>query len=226
LVIVDAIREEDLITIGAACAEHPLVTGGSGIAMGLPRKFIRAGAARGCIPQVPAVPGPEAILAGSCSGRTREQIEHHARLHPTLGLDVDGIVEDRLKPEDAVAFLRENEGLAPLAFTSADPSTVGKIQARHGASRVSAAIDGFFGKVAQQLVAHGVCRLIVAGGETSGAVVSALELGPLTIGREIDPGVPVLISEDSPKMALALKSGNFGAVDFFNKALATMEATA
>lgn len=224
LVIVDAIGDADLITIATACAGQPLITGGSGIALGLPRNFIHIGAARGSAPQASAVSGPEAILAGSCSGRTREQVEHHARLHPTLALDVGAIVEERLKPEEAVFFLRENEGRAPLAFTSADPATVVEIQARYGAARASAAIDGFFGKVARQLVAGGVRRLIVAGGETSGAVVSALELGPLAIGREIDPGVPVLLSKAGPRMALALKSGNFGAVDFFDKALARMEA--
>jgi len=226
LVIADAIRDEDLLTLGEACADHPLVTGGSGIALGLPRNFIRAGVARGHAPQAAAISGPEAILAGSCSGRTREQIDHHAKLHPTLALDVDAIMEDRLGVEDVATFLVENVGQAPLIFTSADPAVVRKIQARHGSARVSAAIDDFFGKIALQLVERGIRRLIVAGGETSGAVISALALGPLTIGREIDPGVPILISAADPQIAIALKSGNFGAVDFFSKALKMMETTA
>lgn len=224
LVIVDAVQNQDLATIGKACAGHPLVTGGSGIAMGLPRNFILSGMAQGSVPQASAVTGPEAILAGSCSGTTREQVEHHARHHPARALDVDAIVESQLDPSDVVAFLRENEGRAPLVFTSADPAAVKQTQMRHGATRVSAAIDGFFGTVAQQLVASGVRRLIVAGGETSGAVVSALGLGPLAIGQEIDPGVPILISTGNTRMALALKSGNFGGVDFFDKTLAMMEA--
>ncbi|MGV6872084.1 3-oxo-tetronate kinase [Pseudochelatococcus sp. B33] len=223
LVIVDAIRDEDLVTIGAACAGRPLVTGGSGIAMGLPRNFIRSGAAQGSTPQASAVPGPEAILAGSCSGKTLEQVERHAHLHPVRALDVHAIIENRLNPSDIVAFLRQNEGRAPLVFTSAKPAAVRQTQAQHGAARVSAAIDGFFATVAQRLVADGVRRLVVAGGETSGAVVSALGLGPLAIAREIDPGVPILISTGNPRMALALKSGNFGDVDFFDKALAMME---
>jgi uncharacterized protein YgbK (DUF1537 family) len=226
LVVADAVRDADLITIGEACAEHPLITGGSGIALGLPRNFIRAGLAQGSVPQTSSIAGPEAILAGSCSGKTREQIDHHAKHHPTLALDVDAIVEERLLVEDVVHFLRDNEGKAPLVFTSANPEAVGNIQARYGAARVSAAIDGFFGKVAQQLIKSGVRRLIVAGGETSGAVVSALELGPLAIGREIDPGVPVLTSGATSQIALALKSGNFGSSDFFIKTLAMMEGKA
>ena len=222
LVVVDALTEDDLIAVGRACADAPLLTGGSGIALGLPGNFIAAGLAKGALPRVAGVTGSEAVLAGSCSGATRGQIEHHKRNHPVLAIDVDKVMRGASGADDIVSFVLANAGKAPLAYSSATPEDVKALQDRYGRDKVAHALDGLFADAARGLVAKGIRRLVVAGGETSGAVVSALDLGALTVGPEIDPGVPVLVAEGKDPMALALKSGNFGAPDFFAKALARL----
>lgn len=222
LVIVDALTEDDLVAIGRAAAAAPLLTGGSGIALGLPGNFIAAGLAKGARPQVTGVSGPEAVLAGSCSGATRGQIEHHKSRHPVLAIDVDKVMRGISGADDIVAFVLANPGKAPLVYSSGTPDEVKTLQDRHGREKVAHALDRLFADAARGLVAKGVRRLVVAGGETSGAVVSALDLGALTVGPEIDPGVPVLVADGKAPLALALKSGNFGAPDFFAKALARL----
>lgn len=219
LVIVDAITDNDLVAIGRAAAGDRLVTGGSGIAIGLAANFIHEGLAAGTGASVAGVDGPEAILAGSCSGATREQVEIHRKNHPTLAIDVAGVMAGSVTTAELTSFLRANEGRAPLVYSSGTPEEVQTVQARFGREAVAGALDDLFAKTAQELVKAGVRRLVVAGGETSGAVVSALDLGALTIGPEIDPGVPVLLSGGASPVALALKSGNFGRPDFFVKAL-------
>ncbi|MBP0495484.1 3-oxo-tetronate kinase [Roseomonas indoligenes] len=226
LVIVDAVENDDLSTIGRALDGAPLVTGGSGIARGLPHNFIARGEARGGTAAAAAVQGPEAILAGSCSRATRGQIAHHAAGHPALMVDADDVMAGRTGLEDLVSFVLENEGRAPLIYSSADPAVVAAAQQRYGRNEVAEALEGLFGRLARRLIDAGLRRLVVAGGETSGAVVSALDLGALAVGQEIDPGVPVLVSQGTPAIGLALKSGNFGSVDFFEKALARLAGTA
>ncbi|WP_182084377.1 3-oxo-tetronate kinase [Aureimonas sp. ME7] len=221
LVVVDATSDDDLVTIGTACADAPLLTGGSGIAIGLPANFIRAGLASGSGSGAVAVDGPEAILAGSCSGATRGQIDRHAASHPVLAIDVDAVMRDATTARDIVSFVRSNEGRAPLAYSSGTPDEVRRLQERYGRDAVAHKLDALFADTARMLVEGGVRRLVVAGGETSGAVVSALNLDALRIGSEIDPGVPVLATENG-SLALVLKSGNFGAPDFFEKALGSL----
>ena len=222
LVIVDAISDADLLTIGDAVADAPLLTGGSGIALGLSRNFIRKGQARGAGSSFAPVNGPEAILAGSCSRATLAQIAHHAKRHPTFNIDVGGVMDGRVTVNMLLAFLETCAGKAPLVFSSGTPEEVAALQARHGREAVAHALDSLFAETAVALVERGVRRLVVAGGETSGAVVSALGLDALAIGPEIDPGVPALATTSGKPLALALKSGNFGAVDFFGKALAAL----
>lgn len=219
LAVVDAIDDGDLMAIGRAVAGARLVTGGSGIALGLARNF--PGAGQGDVAQDLVNDAPGAILAGSCSGMTRRQIEAHRRTHPVLEIDVEAVMQDRLGAGEVAAFLLDRLGTAPLAFSSGDPAQVAAMQARHGREAVAARLDALFGDVARRLVAAGVGRMVVAGGETSGAVVSALGIGALGIGPEIAPGVPVLTSADG--LSLALKSGNFGDEDFFVRALDVMK---
>lgn len=219
--IVDAIADEDLVALGEACADAPLLTGGSGIALGLPRNLIRAGLASGRASGFQGVNGPAAILAGSCSRATLEQIVTHVREHPSLAVDVEAVMDGTLEADDLVAFVMSYPDAAPLVFSSAPPATVAALQERHGRDAVAERLDELFGETARRLVAHGITRLVVAGGETSGAVVSALGLESVVLGPEIDPGVPALADLNLP-LALALKSGNFGAPDFFAKALRVM----
>ena len=222
LVIVDAISDADLLTIGDAVADAPLLTGGSGIALGLSRNFIRKGQAKGAGSAFSRVNGPEAILAGSCSRATLGQIARHAKSHPTFNVDVGGVMSGAVGVNQLMAFLQTCEGRAPLVFSSSAPEEVARLQQRYGRDAVAHKLDALFAETAKALVSNGVRRLVVAGGETSGAVVSALGLDALAIGPEIDPGVPALSTTSGPPLALALKSGNFGAEDFFEKALATL----
>ena len=224
LVIVDAISDDDLLAIGEACAEAPLLTGGSGIALGLPRNFISQGLATGKGSAFQGFDGPEAILAGSCSRATLAQIETHRQGHPVLQVEVEAVMEGAVTPEALAAFVHGHEGQAPLVYSSAPPEKVRALQEVHGREAIAAALDALFAETAARLVYDGVTRLVVAGGETSGAVVSALSLDALAIGPEIDPGVPALAAADGRPLALALKSGNFGAPDFFEKALRTLAA--
>ena len=219
LVIVDALSDADLITIGRACSDATLLTGGSGIALGLPANFLREGLATGGTSDFAGVDGPEAILAGSCSSATWQQIEVHAASHPSFNVCVDEVLAGRTGAAQVVDFIRAHPGQAPLVYSSGSPEDVAGSQQRHGREHVAQALEQLFAASARRLVESGIRRLVVAGGETSGAVVSALDLDALTIGPEIDPGVPVLFTHGQRPLALALKSGNFGAPDFFDKAL-------
>ena len=226
LVIVDAVSDDDLLAIGEACFDEPLLTGGSGIALGLPGNFIRAGLVSGSGTAFHGVEGPEAVLAGSCSKATLEQVIVHAHDHPTLAVDVSEVMSGALTPDILAAYVRDHQGQAPLVFSSAPPEAVARLQQHYGREAVAHALDDLFARTARRLVDAGVRRLVVAGGETAGAVVSALGLDAVAIGPEIDPGVPALIAADGRPLALALKSGNFGAPDFFAKALRTLQGTA
>lgn len=222
LVVADAATDDDLVTLGRACRGARLVTGGSGIALGLPQNFIDAGEASGRKAPFRGVDGPEAVLAGSCSSATRGQIRRHKEAHPHLALDVDAVMAGAFGVGDVVAFLRAHQGRAPLVYSSDDPEAVAQAQGRHGREALAARLDGLFAETARELVAGGTRRIVVAGGETSGAVAQALGFESLKIGPEIDPGVPIL-TDERETVAVALKSGNFGGPDFFEKALGALK---
>lgn len=210
-IVVDAIRDADLRDIGAAANGLPLITGGSGVALGLPANF-------GCIPQAPGWQGQTGkalALSGSCSLATRAQVAFHANTHSTFELQVKDVIDSTVSPETALAWALEQDGL-PLIYSSADPKVVSAVQDEFGREVAASAIEGFFAQLARLAVSQGVTQLITAGGETSGAVVEGLGLNELQIGPEIDPGVPALRAR--PDLVVALKSGNFGAEDFFTKA--------
>ena len=213
LVIADAISEADLVALGHAADGAPLITGGSGIAMGLPDNF-RAAGQLAAPPDWRGVAGPVAALSGSCSAATREQVAAHAAEHPAREVTAEEVTSGAVTGAALADWLLSQPGV-PLAYSSADPETVAAAQARHGAAALAAAIEALFADTARALRDRGVARLIVAGGETSGAVVEGLGLGALEIGPEIDPGVPAMRAGD---LALALKSGNFGGRDFFARA--------
>jgi 3-dehydrotetronate 4-kinase len=219
--IADATNERHLIDLGTAADDLALITGGSGIAMGLPANFRRAGLLAGPrqADRLPPVRGHAAVLAGSCSAATLEQIERFAASGPVLALDPLALVQDAAEVERAIAWAEERLGEAPLLIrSSAPPEEVARVQQAAGRERVGAAIEAAMARIARALVERGVRRLVVAGGETSGAVVAALKVRALRIGSPIDPGVPWTVSLDEPHLALALKSGNFGAPEFFRKA--------
>ena len=223
--IADAVSDRHLLALGAAAADLALVTGGSGIAMGLPENFRRQGllAAGAPADRLPPTPGLAAILAGSCSAATLGQIERHraaGRDRRSCSIR-SGLPTAATTSARALAFAKEHLAEGPvLISSSAPPEEVAKVQERLGRERAGAAIEAAMAAIAQGLVAPGVRRLVVAGGETAGAVVAALGVKGLRIGPAIDPGVPWTTSLGEPPLALALKSGNFGAPDFFIKAFA------
>ncbi|MFM7418254.1 MAG: 3-oxo-tetronate kinase [Alphaproteobacteria bacterium] len=219
--IVDAVTDQHLLAIGEAAAQHALITGGSGVAMGLPENFRRAGLlpARGDAASLPPMQGMAAVVAGSCSRATLGQIGL-ARDHvPVLELDA------LATPDAAALTVQALDWVAgklaadrPVVIAaSAPPEKVAALQAKLGRDAAGALIEAAMAAIAEGLVARGVGRLVVAGGETSGAVVQRLDVTALRIGPEIDPGVPWTFAEPRG-LHLALKSGNFGARDFFLKA--------
>lgn len=218
-VVVDAVADTDLGIIGEAIGDDTLVTGGSGVALGLPAAYRR----RGLMPHkagadvLPRIDGAPAVLAGSCSAATLGQIA--AFKGPHLALDTDAICRGEDVAGKALAWAREKLGTAPILLSASDtPDAVKALQAKYGIEKSSLAIEKTMAALARGLVEAGVGRLVVAGGETSGAVVSALDVTALRIGPEIDPGVPWTASVGARPILLALKSGNFGAPDFFTKA--------
>ncbi len=222
--VVDALTNHDLETIGAAAASHRLITGGSGAALGLAANFRREGLlGPPGDASLPEAEGTGAVLAGSCSQATRAQIACWQRDYPHFKLDADRIAAGDAVVDEALAWADEIAGQSVLIYSSAEPGEVSAIQKRYGREQAAAMIEDATGRIATGLVAQGARRLIVAGGETSGAVVSALGITGLKIGPEIDPGVPWMETLNEPRIALALKSGNFGSEDFFFKALAMLQ---
>lgn len=220
--IVDSLTEEDLRAAGAAAAGHALVAGASGMAIGLPENFRRAGLLpeRAAPAGIAAPPGSAAILAGSCSVATREQLALAlASEMPARRLDPLRLADGTETRETIAGWIAARERGRPLlVYASADEATVADVQSRLGRERSAALVEAALADAAEALVATGVTRLIVAGGETAGAVVRRLGVTTLEIGPEIDPGVPWTLSLGDRPLALALKSGNFGAPDFFLKA--------
>jgi uncharacterized protein YgbK (DUF1537 family) len=221
LAIVDALTDADLTAVGEACTDLKLITGGSGLALGLPENFRRAGLLRRkTAGALPAIEGHAVVLAGSCSAATLRQVEEMKRRCESFEIDPIELRSRDDVVERALQWARPRLGAQPLlVYSTAGPAAVEKTQAALGRERAGDLIEQAMGSIARGLVALGVRRLIVAGGETSGAVVSALGVHGLRIGAEIDPGVPWTVSLGDPALALALKSGNFGADDFFLKAL-------
>ncbi len=221
--IVDAISDADLLTIGAASADLALITGGSGVALGLPQDFRRQGLLEngGSNTHAPAPAGRAAILAGSCSAMTRQQVAAaKAAGLPSFQVDPLAIAAGALKPDDVVKWVISQDAgtKPPLVYSSADPADVAAVQEKLGRENAGQSVEHLLGAVAAKLADSGFTRFLVAGGETSGAVVAALGVEALRIGPEIDPGVPWTTPLTGRALALALKSGNFGAPDFFLKA--------
>ncbi|WP_211443362.1 3-oxo-tetronate kinase [Collimonas humicola] len=233
MAIVDALENQDLYAIGAACADLPLVTGGSGIALGLPANFVRAGllpAQQGAkAGALPGVPGWSAVLAGSASKATNGQVAAWMEKRPAFRLDPLALARGEAVVAQALAFAKQYLERQPvLIYATTTPEQVRQVQAELGVERAGLLIEQALADIAVALQAGGVRRFVIAGGETSGAVVKALGIRALRIGAQIDPGVPATASiaaEGSPALALALKSGNFGSTDFFEKALRQLGET-
>ncbi len=221
IAIVDALDDADLHAMGRAFASLPLLTAGSGVAIGLPGNFGLAPSADAA--ELPPSAGARAIVSGSCSAASNAQVAAFLARHPGRGFAVDPL---RVAAGDdvavqALAWAAPMLGEEPLlVYATAQPEAVKAVQAALGVEQAGTLIERTLARVAQGLVERGVARLVVAGGETSGACVQALGVKQLRIGAQIDPGVPwcqAFTGEGKP-LHLALKSGNFGSADFFDKA--------
>ena len=226
--IVDAVFERDLETTGQVALDHRLSVGASGFGLGLARALVASGrvkaAASTAVSDAP-VGGPAACLAGSCSQATLQQIAKAEAVLPVLHLDPEQIVAGKDEARRALAWAKERLKEGPvLIASSSTPDQVAALQARHGRDATGHAIEQAMADIAEGLVQSGVRRLVVAGGETSGAVVDRLGIPGFLVGAEIAAGVPVLraVGAKNGEMLLALKSGNFGGPEFFADALELM----
>ena len=226
--IVDAVFDRDLETIGAVALAHRLSVGASGIGLGLARALVASGRVKPDASSVSeaVVGGPAACLAGSCSQATLQQIARAEQIMPVLHLDPDRAVAGKDEARRALDWAGELLGKGPvLIASSSTPDQVATLQARHGRDVAGHAIEQAMADIAEGLVRSGVRRLVVAGGETSGAVVDRLGIPGFLVGAEIAAGVPVLraVGARGGEMLLALKSGNFGGPEFFSDALKLMQ---
>jgi 3-dehydrotetronate 4-kinase len=219
IAIADAIDNDDLVRLAHALKEEPLVTASSGLGTGL-------AAAWGFYPSsesshLPAAKGRKAILSGSCSLATNAQVRHFIRNGGEAFSLAPG--ESAIDAERALSWAHEcwkNDPSRPLLlYSTAEPHAVAATHAQLGAHAAGTLIENAFATIAQGLVAHGAGMLIVAGGETAGVCVRALNIRQLQIGPQIDPGVPWCYTGG---LHVALKSGNFGKEDFFTRAFSLL----
>jgi uncharacterized protein YgbK (DUF1537 family) len=223
-IVVDAVADADLFTIADACQDMPLLTGGSAIAMPLPGLYAQGQMTETEIQNQPrAVADKAIVLSGSSSAMTRQQVAHYAKTHPNLRLDPIYLAQNG--PTAAMAWLAEQDlTQAPLIYATAEPSEIAEVQTKLGRAKAGEIVEQALAALAVAARDLGAGRIVVAGGETSGAVTQALGVTRLDVGREIAPGVPWTFAQSSGKLiALALKSGNFGRPTFFDDALNALE---
>ncbi|MGR9396551.1 3-oxo-tetronate kinase (plasmid) [Rhizobium leguminosarum] len=228
-VIADAIFERDLETLGEVALKTPVSTGASGLGLGLARALVRSGRISSggatTADAIRPVGGLSAIVAGSCSKATLHQLDIAERSMPVLRLDPERLLAGPDEIAAAISWAGDRISAGPVVIAaSAAPETVSRLQSLYGREASGHAIETATSIIAAELVGRGVRRLVVAGGETSGAAVDRLAIPAFLIGPEIAPGVPVLrtVGNAQGDMLLALKSGNFGGEDFFTAALAMM----
>jgi 3-dehydrotetronate 4-kinase len=226
--IADAVFASDLETIGKVALDHRVSVGASGLGLGIARALVASGRVKSDTPNAVSeapVGGPAACLAGSCSQATLQQIAKAEQAMAVLHLDPDKVVTGKAEAQRALAWAKERLAKGPvLIASSSTPDQVAALQAQHGRDAAGHAIEQAMADIAEGLIQSGVRRLVVAGGETSGAVVDRLGIPGFLVGAEIAAGVPVLraVGAKGGEMLLALKSGNFGGPEFFSDALKLM----
>jgi uncharacterized protein YgbK (DUF1537 family) len=226
IAIVDAVSNDDLLRLGPAIAKMPLVTAGSGVAIGLPANFGLAPSSQASA--LPAAAGLRAVVSGSCSLATNRQVLDFIQgggaalaidpLRIAAGIDVAAETLEWATP------LVDKQPV--LVYSTAEAGAVKSVQGRLGVEEAGAMVERTIAAIARGLVERGVRQLVVAGGETSGACVQALGIAQMQIGPQIDPGVPWCHARtdvaEGTSVHIALKSGNFGGDDFFTKAFTVL----
>ncbi|BCQ38665.1 MULTISPECIES: 3-oxo-tetronate kinase [Erwinia] len=220
-VVLDALNEQHLLTQGEALRDRRLVTGGSGLAIGLARQWASAGHDSARAQAAGAPQGQRAVvLSGSCSTMTNRQVARYRQQAAAAAIDVERALHERDRYASELCdwvVQHESDALAPLLFATSDPETLQRIQQQYGAAHSSEAVEQLFAAVVRELQQRGWQRFIVAGGETSGVVAQTLGIDAFHIGPVISPGVPWVRALGQP-VSLALKSGNFGDENFFARA--------
>ena len=215
--VVDTLTEQHLLDIATATLHLPLVTGGSGLAIGLARQ-LGSGDLQGAREAGWPRGSRAVVLSGSCSEMTNRQVARYRQHAPALALDVARCLEDADYPAELAQWvLAQPLAPAPLVYATTSPGELARIQESHGQQAASDAVEHCFARLAQLLQGTGVDGFIIAGGETSSRITQALGVKAFHIGPQIAPGVPWVRAIDAP-LSLALKSGNFGDEDFFDKA--------
>ncbi|PVZ82860.1 hypothetical protein C9426_28480 [Serratia sp. S1B] len=220
-VVLDTLNEQHLLTQGEALRTMKLVTGGSGLAIGIARQLAKPGQDKATSTGAPL--GAKAVvLSGSCSTMTNKQVAHYRQQAQSQEIDVSRCINVRERNAYAEALSNwveqhAKESLAPLLFATAEPAKLQQIQQQYGTEAASLAVEALFAEVVKHLQQRGFSRFIVAGGETSGVVTQALGIRGFHIGPCISPGVPWVRAIGQP-ISLALKSGNFGDENFFARA--------
>jgi uncharacterized protein YgbK (DUF1537 family) len=218
--VVDAVSESQLNAIGQAVKDLKLITGGSGLSINLAANFELPSLSEKTAARLPKIPGNGVILSGSCSVRTQEQVAQAEKLFPSFYLDPFQLQKEPEWVEEAIQWALTQIPKSPvLIYTTGPPEKVQEIQKALGEDQAGEIIESALTMVAQALAKTGVRKFVIAGGETSGAIVKALGMSKMQIGPEIAPGVPWCVGLGEPPVLLALKSGNFGSVDFFQEAL-------
>ena len=215
IAIVDAISNDDLMRLGPALKGMPLVTAGSGVAIGLPQNFGMTPSAQAGI--LPKASGMQAVVSGSCSPATNAQVQAFiATGRPALAIDPLRMANGIDVTAEALAWAAPLlQAGSVLVYSTAESAAIKAVQRKLGVEEAGILVEGTLAAIAKGLVALGVRQLIVAGGETSGACVQALSITQMQIGPQIAPGVPWCFASG---IHITLKSGNFGANDFFTDA--------
>jgi 3-dehydrotetronate 4-kinase len=245
IAVVDALSNQDLMVLGRALKEMPLVTAGSGVAISLPQNFglgpsgSTRGSTRGSsATQLPRPEGLQAIVSGSCSMATNRQVADFVKRGlPALAIDpmaIDPMAIDSAREADTDYVDKVLRWVAPklavgpvLIYSTASPESIKAVQSKLGVEPASHLVEETLAKITKGLLALGVRQLVIAGGETSGACVQALQIKQLQIGAQIDPGVPWCFTRppslSGEGLHVTLKSGNFGTDDFFSKAFGVLK---
>ncbi|CAN7472334.1 four-carbon acid sugar kinase family protein [Caballeronia sp. LjRoot29] len=228
MAIADAVSDADLYVLGEACADLKLITGGSGIALGLPHNFRAANLLTQAdhASDLPKIEGKSVVLAGSASKATNEQVAEWRASKPSFRIDPLALSRGEPVVEKAVEFAAKHGDETVLIYATSTPDEVKAVQKELGVDQAGHLVEQALASIASGLREMGVRKFVIAGGETSGAVVQALGVKSLRIGAQIDPGVPATQSIGEEPLALALKSGNFGTRDFFVKALNALDGAA
>ena len=220
-IIVDVIDDEDLLVIAEATEDFSLVTGGSGLAQGIAHRWReRSGKAADLNAAFVVERRKAVVIAGSCSAMMQKQVAYYKKLAPSLSIDEQACLDDPeyyTKIVAAWVLEHQDQVLAPMVYATRSPSELEENRKKFGDADVSSAIEQMFSRLTGLLAGKGVQNFIVGGGETSGVVATTLGVDAYLIGRQIDPGVSWVRSLDGAYQ-LVLKSGNFGSVEFLEKA--------